>query len=184
MPDASTSSVRSVAELGMIMIKGDLADRQFRDAIGETFGPDVPRKREAVQDGDRMVAWMAPDELLATVAHADIGDVVSELIKCLDGVHALVLDVSDLRVVFELEAEIARDVLAKGTPADVSPENFPRGKFIRSRIGQIQAAFWWDGDRAARIVCRRSESEYLRVWLEKAASDESRPGFFDQKPPH
>ena len=157
------------------MFRGDLSDRELTSRLSDALGTELPGKLRIVTGDGIQVAWMSPDELLL-MTEGNAADTLSKLGKALRGVHHLLADVSAMRVVYELTGPI-RDVLSKGTPTDVSPGAFAVGDFRRSRIGQIQAAFWLTDDSTARITCRRSEAEYLAKWLDAAVSEGSELGF-------
>ena len=181
MPDTAAVMDSNRVELlpgrGMIMLRGSLNKGEFADAAAEVFGAGIPKPGRIAQNGDRELAWMSPDELLGFLPVDGLPDAVAALEKALTGQHHLVTDVSSLRSEFQIEGAV-RDILAKGTPADLSHEAFSVGQFRRSRIGQLQAAFWLAGARRARVICRRSEAEHMQDWLSAAASEENAPGFF------
>ena len=157
------------------MFRGNLSDRELTSRLAGALGIELPGKLRIVTGNGIQVAWMSPDELLLMTA----GDAPASLAKlgdALQDLHHLLTDVSSMRVEYEVTGPI-RDVLSKGTPTDVSPGAFAVGDFRRSRIGQIQAAFWLTDNSTARIACRRSEAEYLAKWLEAAVKEGSELGF-------
>ena len=156
---------------GMLLIKADLASAPLVAAVERIFGVGVPGRCMAEGDRELAVAWMAPDELLALVPAERVREALAELQSALAGEHALCADVSAMRACFEMQGEGVRDVLAKGTPADVSPSAFGPGGFRRTRVGQLAAAIWMLDGRSARIFCLRSEAEHLREWLGEAVAN-------------
>ena len=162
---------------GMIMIRASLEDEKAANAIGRAFSADIPAMRRITGDSGRNLAWMSPDELLGFVPLENAKTCLQDLRDALAGFHHLVTDVTSLREEFELNGAV-RDVLAKGTPSDVSPQVFEEGEFRRSRIGQLQAAFWLTGPNSARILCRRSEAGHMQDWLAAASSPDRSPKFF------
>ncbi len=162
---------------GMIMVRADLENEKASSAIAGVFAAEIPGVRRIVAGPERELAWMSPDELLGFVPLDAAGDTVRALQDALAGGHFLAADVSSLRTEFQITGAV-RDVLAKGTPSDVSPAAFGAGEFRRSRIGQLQAAFWLTGENSARILCRRSEAEFMESWLAAAISPENAPNFF------
>ncbi len=161
---------------GMVMVRGQLGSRAFASALSGAGCP-VPAKGRIVHRDGIDSAWMSPDELLVMCKSGALGKVCRELSTCLQDIHHLVVDVSDMRAEFEVNGDV-RDILAKGTPADLSPGSFRAGDFRRSRIGQVQAAFWLTGKECARLICRRSEAEYLAGWLERATARGSELEFY------
>ncbi len=174
MPESSETGGVRVLEpeaFGMLLIKADLASAPLIAAAERIFGVGVPGRCEAAGDRERAVAWMAPDELLAFVPAERTREALAELRSTLAGEHAFCADVSAMRACFEVQGEGVRDVLAKGTPADMSPSAFGPGGFRRTRIGQLAAAIWMLDGRSARIFCLRSEAEHLREWLGEAVAN-------------
>ncbi|EYD77037.1 Sarcosine oxidase gamma subunit [Rubellimicrobium mesophilum DSM 19309] len=119
---------------------------------------------------------MSPDELLLFVARDEVGAAVARLSEALAGTHHLVTDVSDLRVCLRLDGPEVREVLAKLTPADLHPDVFGPAMVRRSRLGQVAAAFWLEGE-GARVVCFRSVGDYMLALLRQSAVDGA-VGFF------
>ena len=167
---------RQIPGRNMVMLRGDLGDSDLEARLASAIGSELPRSGQIVRKGGIEIAWMSPDELLVMQAK-ETSKTVDALSKALTGLHVLVVDVSDMRIEFEISGPV-RDILAKGTPSDMSPGSFGIGDFLRSRIGQVQAAFWLVDDFTARIVCRRSEAEYLNRWLELAIADGSELRFY------
>ena len=172
-----TCEVKRVDSAGMILIRADLGNEEAATAIAAALDCKLPNLRSIAGFDGREVAWMAPDELLLFVPLRDVNETIQALNEGLQNSHHLVADVSSMRTVFDIFGPV-RDILAKGTPADVSPRTLQSGEIRRSRIGQVQAAFWITSAHSVRVICRRSESEYLRRWLTFAASPDNRPNFF------
>ena len=84
---------------------------------------------------------------------------------------------SDARAVYDLSGKAIRDVLAKGSPADMSADALPVGEVRRTRIAQLAVAFWLTDDNTARLVCFRSVAGYIRDWLENASEKGTEVGF-------
>ena len=55
----------------------------------------------------------------------------------------------------------AREVMAKLAPVDFAPDAFEMGMFRRTRMAQVPAAFWMNGEDAFSVVCFRSVGEYM-----------------------
>ena len=87
------------------------------------------------------------------------------------------MNVSDARAVFDLSGDVIRDVLAKGSPADMSVDALPLGEVRRTRIGQLAVAFWFTDAQNAQLVCFRSVGGHIMRWLENASEIGSEVGF-------
>lgn len=163
MAEALASITRAVG-LGMITIRADLA--RAGDAIAEAVGLAIPEVTRIVTDGSRSLGWMSPDELLLVLPLAEVSQARTDLEQALTGEHALIADVSDLRVVFDLTGPKAEQVLAKLCPVDFA--TLPKDGLRRTRAAQVAVALWRQG-RGFRVISFRSTADYLGLILENAA---------------
>lgn len=177
---AQSNGMITVADAGltgMITLRGDLASAKLATAVKSATGAALPAARRVTSGPKGQVAWMSPDELLLIIAHAGADAGVAKLDKSLSGEHALAVNVSDARGVFTLTGPKIRDVLAKGTPADMARAALPVGEVRRTRLGQLPVAFWFTTETDATLVCFRSVAEHVFNWLEMAARNGSDPQF-------
>ncbi|AGT09744.1 sarcosine oxidase subunit gamma [Paracoccus aminophilus] len=161
------ATITDVADLGMIQLRADLA--ASGEAIATAVGVALPAPTRIESNGNRAIGWMSPDELLVFVPKAEVGATVAALEAALQGRHALVLDVSDLRAVFDVRGAAAAQALSKLTPTDFAalPENGLR----RSRLAQVACGIW-PVSGGYRVMGFRSVADYMRGILTAAA----RPG--------
>lgn len=163
---------------GMITLRGDLASKPLRAAVKAAVGVDVPAQRQVtLQDGSG-AAWMSPDELLLMCPHGDAAAVVEQIGAALAGEHHMVVNVSDARALFAVNGPHAREVLAKLSPADLSPDAFQPGEIRRTRMAQVAAAFWMEEDGSLRVICFRSVAEYVFGLLKAGAQPGSAVGVY------
>ncbi len=177
-PDGPLAAMREVSHVGMILLRSDLSSEELATWLTSQFKVDVPGIGELAEHGSCAVAWMSPDELLLITPDSAVDSTLFSVQSGLADVHHLAVDVSAMRIVFEICGDKFRDVLAKGTPANVAPESFLAGQMRRSRLGQVQAAFWLRDEETVWIICRRSEAGYLRNWLHSATLEGSAPNYF------
>lgn len=163
--------------MGMISLKGDLVNKSFKKIITENLNLSLPNARNVSTSNNISIIWMAPDELLVLVDYDQVDQYVKSLEKNLEGQHYLLANVSDARVIFNLKGKGVCEVLAKGTPADMSV--FEVNDVRRSRIGQLAAAFWMVKDDEIKLICFRSVSDYMFDWLKVASAPNSLPGYFE-----
>ena len=171
-------SITELPPQGMITLRGDLSDIKFDTAAKTVGGGTLPAQRRAEIHGARGLLWMSPDELLVLCPYAEVGQSLDTLHDLLSGVHALAVDVSDARASFELRGDGIREVLAKLSPADLSPEGLPVGELRRSRLAQVPAAFWLHSETRAQVICFRSVADYVFNLLKTSAQPGSAVGFF------
>lgn len=180
LQDAHYEGAVTVSEAGlrgMITLRGDLSDEKLSSAVKAAVGLAAPKQGEIKSGANGTVAWMSPDELLVMVDYEKADATVLKLEKALKGTHFLALNVSDARAVFTVSGSGCREVIAKGSPANVSPEALTKGTIRRSRLGQIAAAFWLSGDEEITLVCFRSVAPYAFEFLKTSAAPNSLPEF-------
>lgn len=162
---------------GQVMLKGELGDAGLAAAVREIAGVEVPGTWGAAFAGDRGAVWMAPDELLLLLPHAEAGATVARLDEMLAGTHHLALDLSDARAVIRLTGPLVGEVLSKGVPCDVGDRAFPPGSARRTTLAGIAVGFWRLEAEIWEIVAFRSHAHHLMAWLEDAARPGAEVGF-------
>ncbi len=165
-------SIAEAPPTGMITLRGDLNAAKLKTAVKKLTGLALPGQRQIVSQGDFAVAWMSPDELLILTPYEAAETHRAALEKALKSQHHLAVNVSDARALFTLTGARAREVLAKLTPADTTPEALPAGELRRTRLAQVAAAFWQSGTDEISLICFRSQAPYTFALLKNAA----RPG--------
>lgn len=163
---------------GMITLRGDLGTRAIKTAATGATGVKMPGPNEVQTKGDNALCWMSPDELLVLCNYSYVPQAFDKLNKSLNSAHALAVDMSDARTMFCVTGSAARDVIAKLTPADLSPAVFRPGQIRRSRLAQVPAAFWLEDDQTFRVICFRSVARYTFDLLCTAARPGSDVGYF------
>lgn len=162
---------------GMITLRGDLSSAKMAKAVKAAVGLGMPDARGVKVGSKGGVAWMSPDELILFCDYGYVDATVAKLEKSLKGEHFLAVNVSDARTLFRLTGEGVREVIAKGTPADMSVEGLPLGEMRRSRLGQIAVAFWLTQEGTLELVCFRSVGQFVFEWLCNAAEKDTLPGY-------
>lgn len=172
-PATRSVTVKQIDPPSMVLFRGDLDSSVITKGLGAACGIPCPGKGQVSHSDDAAIAWMAPDECLIFIAPDRAASLCEAIDAQFAGRHTLCVDVSAMRAMFEISGTGIRDTLARGAPVDVSPASLPVGHVRRSRIGQVQAAFWLTDAHVARIICRRSEASYMLDWLTKITG---RPG--------
>ncbi|RMD47440.1 MAG: sarcosine oxidase subunit gamma [Alphaproteobacteria bacterium] len=171
------ATIRVAGPRGMVLLRIAPDDEAAAAAAAEAVGASLPGRR-AVAEGPegRAILWFSPDEFLILCPYEAAPGLAEALAARLEGHHALVLDVSDMRALFRIEGEGAREVLAKGAPVDLAPGAFGPGEVRRTRLGQVAVAFWMVNATDFELVCFRSVADYVFEWLCAAARPGSLPG--------
>ncbi|MEM8786799.1 MAG: sarcosine oxidase subunit gamma family protein [Pseudomonadota bacterium] len=168
-----SETVERLPPRGMLTLRGDLT-ALGRVATAVT-GLGMPEARRILFDGERAVAWMAPDEVMLMLPVQEVAAALETARAGLTKVPHLLADVSDARVVFRVAGPGAREVLAKGMPVDLAPDRFAEGEIRRSRLGEVAAAVW-AREGAIEVMCFRSVADFVEDWLRHAARRGSLPG--------
>ena len=164
---------------GMITLRGDLSSKALQKAACELAGCDFPAKLGITGTHGSGICWMSPDELLILCSYDSAHAATAHLTEALKGTHHLVANVSDARAILSLSGGDPREVLAKLSPANVSPDALKPGTLRRSRLAQVPAAFWIEDAGTAYVICFRSVAQYVFDILKTAALPGSEVGFFD-----
>lgn len=152
--------VEEAGLIGMITLRGDFADKGFGAALKTAGGMALPAQRAITRAKGRALVWMSPDELLLVCDHGEAQSLTDALGAGFGDLHAIAVNVSDARAVFDITGRHARDVLAKLFPVDLSAAAFQPGQVRRSRMAQVPAALWMEDDTRFRVVCFRSVARY------------------------
>ena len=158
------ATITDVQGLGMIQIRADLAAQGA--AIAKAAGVDLPAPTKIAQNGARALGWMSPDELLLVVPAAEVASTLAALEGAVAGAHALIVDVSDMRAVFDVTGNRAGQVLAKLSPTDFAA--LPADGLRRTRMAQVACGIWPLAN-GFRVIGFRSVADYMRDVLIGAA---------------
>lgn len=151
-PSRGEATLRDPGPRGMITLRAAPDAPGLAAALGAR-----PALRGIVGSGDRLVAWMAPDEYLLIRPPSEVGQTLAHLADALRGSHHLAVDVSDARVMLRLEGAGADAVLARLCPVDFA--RFPVNEMRRTRLGQVACALWREGE-GVNLVVFRSVARY------------------------
>ena len=178
MTTDGATTVRETGLVGMVTIRGNLADPAFSKAVKSATGLTLPSQRQIAEKDDRALGWMSPDELLLVCAHDDANALIETLGSKLKGQHHLAVNVSDARAVIDIDGSHAREALAKVCPVDLVPDVFEPGELRRTRLAQVPAAFWMTGPESFRLICFRSVAKYVFDVLALGVQDGSEVNYF------
>lgn len=164
------SSIREIGPHGMISLRCALADKALAAVIRSVTGTKLPGPRQIEMKDGKATGWMSPDELLLIVPYKDVAKAIETIGKKLSTVHHLAVDVSDARAVFRIAGPKASGVLMKLSPVDFAA--LAPNELRRTRVAQVAAAFWKDGD-GYTLVSFRSVAGYVMGLLERSAQSGS-----------
>jgi sarcosine oxidase subunit gamma len=164
---AALARIAPAEPMGMIALKGDLAAAGVVSAVRAAAGLDMPGQRRILLDGGRGAAWMAPDELLLMTPPEAVSAALEAAQAALGDSFATLVDVTDARAAFRIAGPRADEVLMKLAPVDIA--RMAPGEIRRSRLGQVAAAFWREGE-GFTLLCARSVAGHVGALLANAAA--------------
>jgi sarcosine oxidase subunit gamma len=133
-------TLKEIDDRGMIDVRGLSSDDKFTSAMRTVLGFELPlAARTSAGLGDVGALWLSIDQWLITVPRTDAPSLHARLLKALEGVHSLVVDMSDARTILRLEGDYVREVLNKGTSVDFSGSDMVEGTVRRLRYAEIAA---------------------------------------------
>lgn len=179
---ANTSiQLHEISTRGMIDLRGLASDRKFMAAAKQVLGVDLPKApRTSTTWGDVKALWLSPDQWLILCARDKAPALQAELSKALDGIHALVVDVSDMRCVIRLEGEGVRETLMKGCSLDLLSADYGPGIVRRVRFAEIAALLHVVEENVIDLYVFRSYADYTWDFLLKAARKGSEVRLFSK----
>lgn len=156
-----------------IDLRGDAAQKRFRDAVEGAAGVAPPRKPNTVAAaGEVHCLWLGPDEWLVVAPDARRAALLDDLRRSLDSQVAAVTDVSEARAVIGMTGPQVREVLMKGSSLDLHPRVFGPGQCAQSTIAKSQMLLHQLDDAPAYdLYVPRSFAEYVWAWLEDASRE-------------
>ncbi len=178
-PAGLSISLREIADRGMIDLRGLTSDAAFMSAAHDVLGFALPTApRTSASWGDVKVLWLSVDQWLILSSRAKAVELLSMLKTALAGIHALAVDVSDMRAVIRLEGEGCREVLMKGTSLDLLDPEYKPGCCRRMRFAEIAALLNVVEDDVFDVYVFRSYAQYAWDFLCATARDQAKVKLF------
>ena len=150
----------------LLNLRGDAGAEAFRAAVAGVLGVAPPAEPNTVAASDDIeILWLGPDEWLVA-APADKTDLTDRLDAALAGLHHSLIDVSQGRVVLELEGPHARTVLAGAASVDLRPRALGPGRCAQTPLARIPVVLQAvDAPPRLRVFVRASFAPYVAEWL-------------------
>jgi sarcosine oxidase subunit gamma len=156
----------------LINLRGDAGAEAFRSAVAGVLGLAPPCEPNTVVSGGEIgILWLGPDEWLVTAPAAQ-GELAERLDTALAGQHHAVIDVSQGRVVLELEGGEARAVLAQGLSLDLHLRSFGPDRCGQTALARVPVVLQQiDAAPRFRIFVRASFAPYVTEWLQSTIAE-------------
>lgn len=159
-------SIREIPDRGMIDLRGLTTDAAFMSAAHDALGFALPTApRTSASWGDIRVLWLSTDQWLILGTRTKTHEILANLGKTLKGIHALAVDVSDMRAVIRLEGDGLREILMKGTSLDLLSGGYPPGTCRRMRFAEIAALLHVVEDTVFDVYVFRSYAHHAWNFL-------------------
>lgn len=114
--------------------------------------------------------WAGPDQYFVVAETRGEGALFADVSSALAGL-ASVSDQSHGRVVIRIEGPKARAVLAKGTPVDLHPDEFPAGRSALTQMAHVGVHLTRVGEDAFDLSVFRGFSESFWEWITEQAEE-------------
>lgn len=114
--------------------------------------------------------WAGPDQYFVLAEGRGEGALYRELKARLSGI-ASVTDQSHGRVIIRVSGPKARAVLAKGTPVDLHPDEFPAGKSAMTQMAHVGVHLTRAGDDVYDLSVFRGFSGSFWEWITGQAEE-------------
>ena len=181
MPKSEVESnvlIEEVTNFGMVSVKVDILNPKVREIIQSISGTQCPQTGKISYGKKMSVGWMSSDEYVIIGKSSDAIKLVDRIGSKLKGHDHLCLNMSDSRICFHLKGKGWREVLSKGTPADLGPKSFGKGVLRRTRISSVAVAIWNFNENEAFIISMTSVGDFLLEWLINACLERGRISYF------
>ena len=166
-------------DYGIISIRYRQKKVLSNSKIQKLLGTSIPAPNEVIFLKDSFLAWMSTDELWLLTNTKLKDKIFRRLSKTAQPLENIVsIDLSASRTLFSLNGVMWRNILAKGSPVDVSKNALKPGNIRRTRLGLVPVAFFCIDAENAILISNRSVRDYVFNWLEQASKDGSTPDYF------
>ncbi len=181
-PQGLSVGLREIADRGMIDLRGLATDRKFMVAAKQALGLELPKSpRTSVSWGEIKVLWLSIDQWLILCPRAKVAELLAALGKALAGIHALAVDVSDMRAIIRLEGEGSREVLMKGCGLDLLSGEYGPGAARRMRFAEIAALLHVIEDDVFDVYVFRSYADHAWDYLLATAREPAKIRLFGKQ---
>lgn len=116
--------------------------------------------------------WAGPGQWIVSCPIGEEAAVAARLRKAVEGLLAVVTEITDSRVVLDVAGDRFREVLARGSSVDFHQDTFLDGGCLTTRFAGIPAMIACGViPGGARIFCDASFGSYLADWFDAASFD-------------
>lgn len=157
--------------LGKIALHGQ--DSSFHETTCQTLGFELPRNpNSSVTHASMSVIWMGPCEWMLVMPQGQVNQLLPDLGRALQGLHAMVVDVGDRWHTLSITDSPCTEILCRGSSIDPHNCLARAGDCAQTLLAQVPVVIHRPDERVAfDIHVDRSFAEFLWHWLYNAGSD-------------
>jgi len=175
MTTGSSTVVMSAQPVtGLLMLRASSNMPELSDALRQRCNLPLSSRLRSETHEAYCVRWMAPDNWLLSCPLNEAFDIEQSLRADTAG-HIAIVNLSGGYSVMELSGSDSRSVLMKSTGYDVHPDHFGAGKVVNTTFAKAQVTLrvieLGESDARYELIVRRSFSEYLWAWLQRAGAE-------------
>jgi sarcosine oxidase subunit gamma len=146
-----------------LLLRGAADDAGFAETVHAALGVALPtRPGTAAEGGTARCLWLDPTAWLA-----ECGDPEAAALERLGAI-----EVTDARLVLQVDGARARELLAVGTGIDLHPAAFPAGRVAGTLFGRLGATLHRldapGGEVVFHLHVDRAAGRWLAGWLQAA----------------
>ncbi len=159
---------------GLLMLRATSDASALSDALKSHCGIALSARLHSETNDPYCVRWMSPDAWILSCPLSEAYSIEQALRKAVPG-HIAIVNISGGYSILELSGIHARDVLMKSTGYDVHPDHFGQDKVVNTTFAKAQVTLRAievnDADGRYELLVRRSFSDYVWLWLQRAAAE-------------
>jgi sarcosine oxidase subunit gamma len=170
-PQAAGVIFREVGLLGHLTLRLNPDNKALIDTAQAVLGAPLPLSPlTSVQQGERVIRWISPDEWLISLPNAHVFALEAQFREQMNGHYSLVNGSGGLTV-FELRGARVVDMLKKSIPVDLHDAEFPVGKVVSTVFAKSGAVVRRMGEKEFELVVRRSFADYIWLWIQSSSQE-------------
>ena len=152
--------VTPVRDRGLLLLQA-ASVHALQDALDETIDLTLPKVQNTSVRGDYALLWLAPAEWLLELQVNETGAVESELSRRLSSSLAVVTDISDALVSFELSGAGVPEILMTGCSLDLRSPAFPPAESRARRSRMFPRSCGIPANRTASAASSTADSPVI-----------------------
>ncbi len=161
--------VSEILHLGKLNIR---TNHNIRDKVSKLIQCDLPSEKNYMSSkAGRFAISLGPDEYLI-LAEPGSESQLEKILNSSDLAKQIsVVDVSDALCAILLSGTKIRDLLSKGCPIDLDPNNFQKNQTAQCELALANVILLCSDENEFVCICRTSFAEYILDWCIDAGKE-------------